>query len=279
MAFLAHFKFADAPAQNATTALDSEGGGTGSHSGTYSFTSPVSNGSIMPGGIEGRHVRIQNADSGSVTSLGNIADLRITGEMTVAFWYYTEDTDSWHPIIEINGINETQAENKLFAVNRESTGRLSMKWENGAGVDVDVNSINNIVIDFDRWLHCAVVREANGGNFNVKFYVNGVLVDTQDNGGSGYAGPDGGGNSLGFIGRDQASTEPVGTFRFDSLRIYNSAENATTILGIYNSELAEWEALVSRKNEQTISTETGSGEPYLAYPSGYRNERPGGGFQ
>jgi hypothetical protein len=277
MAELARYLFNEAPVQGAVTAVDTVAGGSGSHSGSYFFTATPSDGSILPGGVGGSHVRISLADSGSVVTLGNIADLRLTGEMTVTFWYYTEGVDSWHPIIEVNGVDETQVENKLFAVSRESSGRLAMKWEHTAGVDVDVNSANNIVQNWYQWIHCAVVRVANGGNFDVLFYVNGALVDTQDNGGGGYQGPDGGGNSLAFIGRDQASAEPVGTFRMDSLGIYNSAESAGTILALYTAEEALRQASVIRDTDIGPAYET-TGGPYDALLSGERNPRVDSGF-
>lgn len=278
MVLLAHYKFNEAPAQNATTAVDVAAGGSGSHSGTYTFSSPDNNGGLEPGGIGGRHTRISLNDSGSVASLGNISDLRITGEMTVMFWYYSEDTDSWHPIVEVNGVDETQAENKLFSVSRESSGRLAMKWEYSTGIDIDVFSANNIVQDLDKWMHCAIVRKLNGSNFNVLFYVNGVLVDTQDNGGGGYTAPDGGGNSLGFIGRDQASTEPVGTYRIDSLRVYNTAESSASISSQYSAEVDSFESYaVNIEENRRIITPNGLG--YISFLLGERNSRGYGGFR
>jgi hypothetical protein len=279
MTFLAHYLFNEAPVQNAVTAVDIEAGGSGAHSGSYFFTASPSDGALEPGGIGGRHTYIAQSDSGSVSGLGNIADLRITGEMSVAFWYYTDGVDAWHPIIEMNGVDETQPENKLFEVSRQNSNRLSMTWEHSAGTDVLVLSASNIVQNFNQWLHCAVVRKANGGNFDVEFYVDGALVDTQDNGGGGYTGPDGGGNSLGFIGRNQASTEPTGAFRIDSLRVYNNALSSGDVGAIYLVESAAREAygVLLEDTKRTLHPNSGMG--YIAFLTGERNDRGYGGFR
>jgi len=279
MTFLAHYLFNEAPVQEATTAIDIEAGGSGPHNGTYTFSSPSSRGGLEPGGIGGRHTWISLNDSGSVTGLGNINNLRISGAMTMSFWYYSDNIDAWHPIMEMNGVDETQPENKLFGVSRETSGRLAMKWENGAGVDVNVFSSNNIVEVLDQWYHCAVVRKANGGNFDVLFYVDGTLVDTQDNGGSGYAGPDGGTNSFGFIGRDQASTEPSGAFRIDSLRLYDTALSAGDINSIYLIEKAAAESYGALFEEPKNILTPNSGMNYTAFLEGERNSRGYGGFR
>jgi hypothetical protein len=280
MAQLLRFNFNEYPGHNATTAVDLIAGGSGSHSGTYTWGSTFNDGQLEPGGLGGRYVRIAHNDSGSITTLGNISDLRITGEMTLMFWYYGEwaGVDSWHPIMEVNGTDETQPENKLFAVSRESNGRLSMRWEHSAGTDVDVYSSNDIMENSYKWYHCAVVRELNGANYNVLFYINGTLADTQNNGGSGYTGPDGGGNSLAFIGRNEASTEPLSDFSIDSLRLYNSAENSTSISSVYSTEYAELEAFPYRDGTTTITYLPNKGTEYLNVPMGTRAARENSGF-
>jgi hypothetical protein len=279
MAELLQFKFNEAPVQGAPTAIDLVAGGTGSHSGTYYWHASTSYGSLKPGGIGGRYVHIDNSDSGSITSLGNIADLRITGALTLMFWYYSLGVNTWHPIMEVNGTDDSQAENKLFSVSRESSGRLSMKWEHSTGTDVDVYSANDIIENAYKWYHCAVVRKANGANYDVLFYINGALVDTQDNGGGGYTGPDGGGNSLAFVGRDQASNEPAGAFDIDSVRLWNSAENVTSINSVYTTEYAEMEASSSRDLSNTRTFLPNLGSEYLNVFTGTRAARVDSGFQ
>jgi hypothetical protein len=278
MVLVAHWKFNEEVGQEAVTAVDVAGGLSGSHSGTYSWHATFDNGYLSPGGIGDRHCYINQNDSGSVDSLGNISDLRLDDELTVMFWYYSEGVDTWHPIIDIDGVDETQAENRLFAVSRESSYELSMEWEHTAGVDVNVVSTGNIVDGTNQWYHCAVVRIANGANYDVLFYVNGVLADTQDNGGGGYVGPDGGGNALGFIGRNQASTEPTGAFRIDSLRVYNTPETVTTIADIYTTELAERETLGNIDATPTQELIEGAGMPYPSLFSGPKNPRPNSGY-
>ena len=254
MTLLTHYKFNEGYVQDPVTAIDRAAGGSGNHNGSYNWSSGPSNGKIIPGGVGGRSVWISSNDIGSITGVNNVADLRILGELTVMFWMIMSD-DTVYPIVDINGVDETSPENRCFGVYTYSNYRLRMNWEHSAGTDVVVYSSNNIVDLLDTWVHCAIVRVANGGNYNVLFYVNGSLVDTQDNGGGGFTGPDGGGNALAYIGRDQASYEGAGQIVLDSVRIYNSAESAGNILSVYNSEVAEREGIVMNEFTPTQSEE------------------------
>jgi len=232
MAFLAHWKIGGAPgdAMNGQAAVDSAAGGSGAHDGTYVLN--ALGGSLLKGfgTDEGLHLQASSYwNYGYIHNMANVADLRLQGLMTVAAWFRKLDNyavESGLYLANCGGSAGTQAENRQWTLEARAGGGLRMLWENGVGVNVDVQSISGILPVRTRWVHVAAVRyEVTPGFYGVRFYVDGVLADTQDNTGSGWAPPDGGGSSPVYIGR-WAGGQPARGFAVDSVRLYDSDEGA-----------------------------------------------------
>lgn len=234
MVLLAHWPIDDGYVDAPTTTRDIAGGGSGAHDGVPNLSSSFC---YRPGGVGGHHLhKRSNSYEGSVASIANPADFRLLGELSVSGWLCPDDSYYWYTYDRVlaccDGIDETEAENRLwdFRTNGSATGGrgLSLRWENGAGVDVRVDSISLASWPTQGWCHVAAERyEVTPGFWGVRFYLNGVLVDTQDNGGAGWAPPTGGGNSLPFLARLNQSVGGYREFKYDSVRVYDSAVGAS----------------------------------------------------
>ncbi len=243
MAFLAHWKIDEAPLANATTAIDSIAGGSGSHSGAYAFTGTGYYGRLDACGVGGRHLRLVNtaSDGGHITSIGNPGDFRLAGTFTGMFWFHKDHYyfDHTRTVFNCTGINDSSAdENDWWDINCFAGRTIQVRWETAPGVRVTVGSALNI-LPKNGWCHIAVVRyEVVTGMWGIKFYVNGVLADTQDNSGSGWSPPVGGVNALPYIGRTGATTHIGYETWIDSVRFYDDAQSDSQILAVYNDEVS-----------------------------------------
>jgi len=240
MTFLAHWKIEEGrgAGPNGQTAYDSAAGGSGDHNGVYKLDTGYS-GVLASPGVGGVHLQPVNLfDHGYIYNFNNIADLRLTGVMTLMFWFRKPEgyaVVNGCVIADCGGNAETQAANRLWMVDTRDGRLIRMLWENGAGVDVSVISTAIMPVR-GRFVHVAVVRyEISPGFYGVRFYIDGSLADTQDNGGPGYAGPDGGSSSILYIGRYE-NGQPARVYCVDSVRVYDSDEGAS-VAGIYAAEL------------------------------------------
>src|SRR4030042_1028319 len=289
MTFLAQWKKNDGPYQGATVAADAEGGGSGSHDGVWTWGSY---GQLNPGGPYGMHVR--NQTGGYVSSIGNPADLRLLGNITVAAWIHADDYYYWSDsnpryIVNCTGTDDTQAQNDLWSLEVVGDRALRFRWENGVGVDVVVDSDDNI-LPIQGWSHVIVVRyEVVAGKWGIRFYVDGSLASTKDNGGAGWDPPDGGGSSLPYVGRRGGSVSGT-MWMYASVRIYDTAEDDAGALAIYSIEdtwldditIFDWAAIESMIIEEppgdpytvgngspaTIVRSDAPGDPYTIFESG-----------
>ncbi len=250
MTFLAHWKCDEGSGIEATVAIDSEGNGSGSHNGTYGYSTTSDNyGSLSSGGVGGKHLHTtRNASGygGAIININNPADFRLVGTFTAMFWfcddYYRVITYGRYFIGCTGAEDTTIAENDLWQVRHASHRAIAVYWETSPGVRTTVTSVTGICKK-NGWDHFAVVRyEVTAGMWGIKFYVNGVLADTQDNTGAGWSPPTGGTNSLPYVCRNGGSINNDES-EIDSIRVYDTEENAATILAVYDAEKQYFEGL------------------------------------
>lgn len=209
---------------NGQTAVDSAAGGSGAHNGTYRVTTTES---ITPTGYdEKQSLRCSLSTSdGIIDSFANISDLQLTGTYSVMFWFMPRNAiGNGMYVFSVGGTTEDQAENILIHIEGRSTGAFRVFWEYGSGSNVDISSATGLISAI-RWYHVAVIRYPIAANYGVKFYINGVLADTQDNGGTGYTAADGGTNGLGYIGRTPGDSSAFNYYNVDSIRVYDTDES------------------------------------------------------
>lgn len=240
MTLLAHWPLDDGT-PTVSTARDAAAGGSGSHEGSYNhyFVLP---GNLIPGGVGGQHLYIRNGGNyGTIDSILNPSDLRLTGTMTVMCWFHNDPTyvTAAQYIANCAGVDDTEAENDLWDFRVDTSGRVHLYWENGAGVDVQTTSGNDLWV-VQGWTHIAAVRyEVVAGKWGTKFYANGQLHSTDDNTGAGYDPPTGGGNSLPFVGKKNTSYNTRRT-HVDSIRVYDTAESQPNIEAVYDTEVLQF---------------------------------------
>lgn len=271
MTLLAHWRIADG-INDPVTAVDS----VGSHNGTYNYGLV---GRIVPGGIGGTKLQVGTSGfQAYIDSILNPSSLRLLSEMTVMSWVTPEDAFGNRYVANVSGLDETEAENNCWSVEIGTNRSLRMTWETSTGTDITVQSINDI-LPVGGICHIAVVRQSLGGNYEVLFYVNGVLLDTQDNGAVGYTGPTGGGNSLPFIGKLATVLNPY-DYYLDSVRVYDSVENAASILSVYNTEQDDYDNLdVESSTITNLISLHEYGDVYDLVYSGASNGRDDSGFR
>jgi len=104
------------------------------------------------------------------------------------------------------------------------TGKLDIRWENGAGVDIIMTQAAGGALALDTWMHAAAVK--SGGN--ILFYLDGVLQDTVA-----YPSEPDGGTDAAVSWRFGANINNVstlfGAFAAKSIRISDIARSAATI--------------------------------------------------
>lgn len=296
MTLIAHWPLTGNPgdAEDGQPAYDIAGGGSGYHDGIYE----VSTSEILgPWGVGGRHLNCNQLLSGYVHSFANLSDfIALKGEMTVCCWrrkHQGATSTEQGRMVCCGGAGETSDTNYQWQFETRANGALSLFWEYGAGSDVIPISATGILSNNGGWYHVAAVRYLiTPGFFGVRYYVNGVLVDTQDNGGSGYPPPDGGSSSSLFIGRNTGGDPPAGTgFGIDSVRVYDTDESSN-IATIYAAELPDHQQIAFGQSAAmiTVGAELGeavdvslvreahSGELGLQVLQGERSGRENAGF-
>lgn len=245
MTLIAHWPLAGAPgdSEDGQAAPDIAAGGSGAHDGIFEVSASEP---LKPWGSGNTHLFCNELSSGYVHTFSNLADLRgLQGTMTVACWrkkYQSATGTDYGYLASCGGGDETQAANYQWQFRSRINGALELFWENGLGVDVLTASITGLLPNNGGWHHVAAVRyQISPGFYGVKYFVDGVLADTQDNGGGGFPGPDGGSASVFYIGRNTNAQPPGNTdYGVDSVRVYDTDESAN-ISSIYASEIVDHE--------------------------------------
>lgn len=287
MTLLAHWPFDDGHNNYPTTARDAAAGGSGSHEGTYTLSGTDYNwyGRLTPGGVGGRVVVNQaGSANGTVTAIQNPADLRLLGALTVMAWLHADDYYYWYEptkVVNVTGIDETEAENDLWALEVAGVGRaVRLRWERSTGVDVAALSTTGLMW-LQGWTHVAVERyEVVAGKWGCRFYRDGQLFSTDDNGGAGYDPPTGGGNSLPYIGRDGAG-QTTRQFVYDSIRVYDTAIGQASIQAVYDAEKANFDDRPTKDDwapSGPLSRTEGAGRLYQVIESGPNSTRQNAGW-
>jgi len=158
-------------------------------------------------------------DYGSITSFPHIWDDSVSIE-TVAMWH-----DNTRSVI-FGNFNQGVGGHDIN-IEKLTSGNLRFYWDRGAR---DVVSSNNVVTtNGSSYHHCVFVRDEASNNF--KFYVDGVLVSTVSNAGSGIAST---GSTFRF-GSDTRTGTTVHNGSIPILKVYNKALSSTEIKQNYNA--------------------------------------------
>lgn len=239
MTYLARWLIDGPPDSHGLVCADSVGGGSGAHDGTYqiAYYVPI----LDPGGVGGRHLYHHSSTYiARVHTFSNLADLRILGELTITAWVACSVVSNGAPILCVGGpsASEVEADNELFMFYLGSSNRMTLKWEQGAGVDVLAQTATNTLKKSGLWRHVAVVRRlfSGGPNHEVEFFVDGASVALLDNASAGYAPPTGGGNAVAVIG-DYITAGNYALSHISSVRLY-SHDATADIPTIYSTEKA-----------------------------------------
>lgn len=269
MTLLAHWPIDDGlDRPSPATARDVAAGGSGAHDGTYVWGTSSR---LWAGGYSvgaGRSGKFLYSKYAYISSLANAADLRLLGDMTIAGWFWVdfievssgfhEWNDGVRKLVSCSVANDaSEATNDCYDL-RNNNHKLEFSWQFGAGQTV-VTVQSADILPYVGLAHIAAVRyEVTTGFYGVKFYINGVLADTQDNGGSGWAAPSGGGSCTPQLLRDSSGINSK-ILLVDSIRIYDSAENDAAILAIYNEEFRDTVFELDPDQETTDIGEGGDG--------------------
>jgi len=241
MTLLAHWKLNDRPIRDAHGGVAYDSGSAGRYSGVYTF---ISSGGLFSGGAYGRYFYASSHWTGGISKVhtwSNIAELRLQDEMTISAWVHPQL--SWDTsygfysenIVGVIGVDETEVENDPWRLSIDAASlRMSFMWEHGLGTDVIVYSSNNILARLG-WIHIVAVRYLVApGMYGIRYYQDGVLFSTHDNGGVGYSPPTGGGNSLGSIGPIISGVTTMNSI--SSVRVYNHAMLDTEVTALHDEE-------------------------------------------
>jgi len=158
-------------------------------------------------------------DHGSITSFPHIWEGSVSIE-TVAMWH-----DNTRSVIFGNYNQGTNGHD--INIEKLTSGNLRFYWDRGAR---DIVSSNNVVTtNGSSYHHCVFIRDATANNF--KFYVDGVLVTTVSNAGSGIPST---GSTFRF-GSDTRTGTTVHNGSIPILKAYNKALTNTEVKQNYNA--------------------------------------------
>ena len=163
--------------------------------------------------------------SNDYISVGNHADLVITGDMSIAMWI-KQDSSARRGLITMDGSSETQADNILYRLLTTATGGMEYIHEYGTGVNVqDLNM--QFGISTGTWTHVVMVRDTSLKR--VTLYKDANADPDVFN----YpANPDGGGSSDLVIGAAADGQIPFNGL-LDEVIIYDRMLTPTEITNIY----------------------------------------------
>lgn len=231
MTLIGYWKCDENRGRNVTSVADSSG-----HPNNHDFTGVGYSTDSVGFGNHNRHANQAGGDSH--TSVNNNADFLLTGDMTIMAWIWPQKTpnnDKYLIGCGAGGTSEASADNMQWALIWTSTGQFGMRWEQGAGVDVDALSpAGQINVKTEVPLHLAVVRSINGGNRDVKFYLNAVDLAADV---TGLSPPDGGANAVCEMLRIPGADSNVPLCNIWNVRVYDTAELAAVVSAVYTAEL------------------------------------------
>jgi len=274
MVLLAQWNLDEGPEDVPTTAIDSAAGGSGSHDGTYTL------GGKVAGGLGPWHLTA--ASSNYVTSFLNDADLHLLGEMTVMCWYMKPGNDYWgggSSALAMVGSGSSGSENYNYNYLFDFNGGedFVLRWESAEGVWHVPASGTGILSPWG-WNHVAAARYDIAGNLGVKFYVDGQLVMTDDNGGPGYSPPTNGTLSEMMIGRYGGNANTLMAHMCE-LRIYDEERSQAQIEAVYDAGLPSIEgSIVGAEIPKGFERATPHANIYAPRHMGLRNLRDNSGF-
>jgi hypothetical protein len=229
LTLIAHWKCDENQGRNVTSAADSSG-----HPNNHDFASVGYATASVGFGNWNRH----SAGSGDRhSSVGNNADFLLTGDLTIMAWLWPQanPTNDKYLVACGLGTSEVQADNLLWSLIWNSSGQFGMRWEQGAGVDVNALSpASQIAVKTEVPLHLAVVRSINGAQRDVKFFLNGVDLAADV---TGLTAPDGGANALCEMLRLPNANSNIPVANIWNVRVYDTAELAAAVWSVYTSEL------------------------------------------
>ncbi len=104
------------------------------------------------------------------------ASLTIPGNLTISAWAYRNTATTTDVIADYTGSAETEDTNHLYKFYLDSSSKLNLEWENGAGTNVVVTSSVAVSSPTGSWKHYAVTRD--NVSKQVKFFVNGAQLGT-----------------------------------------------------------------------------------------------------
>jgi hypothetical protein len=236
MTLIARYKLDDGPEDIPTTAVDSSGH-TNNHDATYYLGN---NGLLLPGGATGLWSMKRDGNDGYVIGAANKSDLALTSLVSVTAWINPLTANT--PIVCFGGIetDETSAENYLWSMGRVGE-RLRIFWEYGSGVNVDILSSVDTLPERGEWVMVGFTRSLFGAgpNLEVGVIVNGSVVETLDNSGTGYAPPTGGGNADLAINNWGRTVYAIGLGRVSDVRIWDDKIDGSTITSVYNEGVSK----------------------------------------
>lgn len=166
----------------------------------------------------------------------NPTNLDLTGDMTIELWCKPETLVAGRmTLVDMSFDAETEAENILFRVSSNSSGKIEWFHENSAGTN-NIATSTAVQLANATWAHIAMVRDT--ANNVIKLYKNGAFVED-----IAYTNEATGGSNADFsIGRN-----PVGEYwdgLIDEVRIWSDIRTAGEILANWKKDVTGQASLV-----------------------------------
>ncbi|MBO6525404.1 MAG: LamG domain-containing protein, partial [Balneolaceae bacterium] len=162
---------------------------------------------------------------------GNSESLRVTGDLTLSFWFNADSFEGvTSGILTYQGSNTSGSErNALYKINFPNDNIFNYNHEGGEGTD-NVRRFENAEFNVDEWYHTVLTRDTT--TKELKLYIDGIQVDTAvfD------VLPLGGELSSLRIGENHGTVDLDRFFdgTLDDIRIYNYAIPDSAIQNLYS---------------------------------------------
>ncbi|KKU90523.1 MAG: hypothetical protein UY22_C0054G0004, partial [Candidatus Amesbacteria bacterium GW2011_GWC1_48_10] len=196
-----------------------------------------------------------------------------TSDVTVSAWVYRDSTSTADYIVELNGTDETEAENMNYRLFINSSAILRLEWEYSTGVNELISSTTALTNTSGTWVHVAASRSVSTNE--IIFYENGQKLGSTVS----YTNDPTGGTTDQrlYIGSDGPTcNSSTDTFdgKIDDVRIYNRALSPAEVSSLYNwapGPVAHWK--IDENTGITVNDHSGNGNqitfPTPAAASGY----------
>jgi hypothetical protein len=165
--------------------------------------------------------------SNDYIALGNLAQLQITGDMTIEMWLKPDNFSARrNPYAKAYGGEGT--------ITQEMDGTLSFYYGTDGGNSSPYQGFNSVAsLNLNQWNHIAIVRDLT--NMQLYWYINGVLTSQTP---ASYATATAGGNTA-YIGAGYVSNYDG---QIDELRIWDAARTQTEVRNKMCSKLVGGES-------------------------------------